>query len=325
MPAVDPRLLVGPETFDDAAVLKVSGDLAICFTADFITPLVDDPRAWGRIAAANSLSDVYAMGAVPLAALNLVCWPKSLSIEVLAEVLAGGAEAASEAGCAIGGGHTVGDKEPKYGLAAIGTVHPDRILRNQGAAPGDLLYLTKPLGTGILSTAIKGAAASADQVDVAVQSMGTLNRAASEAALAVSAHALTDVSGFGLVGHLSEMLGSSGRLGAELSVEALPLLPGVGDHLKAGMIPGGTNRNREAYRQRVRLAEGLEAGCDVMLYDPQTSGGLLAAVGPPMRERFEKEASQRGAKPFCIGRFTQSGMIDVVAKPQAAANLKSEI
>jgi len=320
MPAVDPRLLVGPETFDDAAALKVSDDLAICFTADFITPLVDDPKAWGRIAAANSLSDVYAMGAVPLAALNLVCWPKSLSTAVLAEVLAGGARTAAEAGCVIGGGHTVVDKEPKYGLAAIGTVHPDRILRNQGAMPGDLLYLTKPLGTGILSTAIKRAAASADEVEAAVESMCTLNRAASEAAIAVSVHALTDVSGFGLAGHLMEMLGSSGKLGVELSVETLPLLPGVGDHLKAGMIPGGTNRNREAYQQRVRFAEGLEEGWDVLVYDPQTSGGLLAAVGPKMRDRFEKEASQRGVEVFCIGRFTESGVIQVVAKPQAAPN-----
>jgi len=320
MPAVDPRLLVGPETFDDAAALKVSDDLAICFTADFITPLVDDPKAWGRIAAANSLSDLYAMGAVPLAALNLVCWPKSLSNDVLVQVLTGGAQTAAEAGCVIGGGHTVGDKEPKYGLAAIGTVHPDRILRNQGATPGDWLYLTKPLGTGILSTAIKRGTASADEVEAVVESMGTLNRAASEAAIAASAHALTDVSGFGLAGHLIEMLGSSAKLGVELWAGAVPLLPGAAKHLKAGAIPGGTNRNRDAYQPRVRFAGDVETGWDVLVYDPQTSGGLLAAVGPEMKGRFEQEASQRGVRAGCIGRFTESGIVEVVAKPQAAPN-----
>jgi len=312
MPAVDPRLLVGPETLDDAAVVAVSDELAVCFTADFITPVVDDPGQWGQIAAANSLSDVFAMGARPLAALNLVCWPKSLPPEMLAEVLAGGARTAAESACLIVGGHTVEDKEPKYGLAVIGTVHPDRVFRNRGAQPGDLLYLTKPLGTGILATAIKAGLAGREETEAAVQSMTTLNRGASEAAVAVSARALTDVSGFGLAGHLLEMLGPDGSLGAEVYANELPLLPGVRRHMQTGMIPGGAYRNRDAYQKRVRIAEEARDPWEILIYDPQTSGGLLAAIPPEAEERFRQEAARRDVAASRIGAFNQTGRIDVV-------------
>jgi len=314
MPAVDPRLLVGPETLDDAAVLAVSDGLAICFTADFITPVVDDPGQWGRIAAANSLSDVFAMGARPLAALNLVCWPNRLPPEMLAEVLAGGAAAAAESGCLIVGGHTIDEREPKYGMAVIGTVEPDRILRNQGARPGDLLFLTKPLGTGIIATAIKGQLAGPEETAAAVDSMTLLNRSAAEAATATPARALTDVTGFGLVGHLTEMLGTAGNLGAELYANALPLLPGARSHMQMGMVPAGAYRNRDAYSGRVQIPEAMRSQWEMLLYDPQTSGGLLAAVGPETAERFRREASQRNVEAICIGKFNQTGLIEVVSR-----------
>lgn len=311
-PAVDPRLLVGPETLDDAAALKLSDDLAICFTADFITPVVDDPNAWGRIAAANSLSDIYAMGARPLAALNLVSWPSCLPPDVLAEVLHGAASVAEESGCLIVGGHTIEDKEPKYGMAVIGTVHPNRIFRNRGARPGDLLYLTKPLGTGILATAIKAELAAGEEIEAAVQSMTALNRHASEAAIAASARAITDVTGFGLLGHLTEMLGSPDNLGAEVSAESLPLLPGVQRHMESGLIPAGAYRNREAYSERVVIAEKIVDTLEMLLYDPQTSGGLLAAILPQNAGRFEEDATRRGITVTRIGTFDETGRIHVV-------------
>jgi selenide,water dikinase len=312
-PVVDPRLLVGSDTLDDAAAIRLSDELAICFTADFITPLVDDPNRWGRIAAANSISDIYAMGARPLAALNLVGWPGNLDADELAQVLAGGREAADEAGCLVVGGHTIKDSEPKFGLAVIGTVHPDRILRNRGALAGDLLYLSKPLGTGILTTAVKRGKASDEELDEAVRSMCALNRAAAEAAVEASVRALTDVTGFGLAGHLTEMLGPDGALGAEISLGALPLLPGAARHLADGMIPGGAQRNREAYAQRLHVGQGVEEGAAMLLFDPQTSGGLLAAVPPEAAERFEQESAQRGVSVTRIGTFTDTGRIDLVS------------
>ena len=304
---------MGADTLDDAAVVKVSDDLAICFTADFITPVVDDAAQWGRIAAANSISDVYAMGGKPLAALNLVCWPNTLPPELLGEVLSGGARAAAESGAMIVGGHTIIDKQPKYGLAVIGTIHPDRILRNRGASPGDLLYLTKPLGTGIIATALKAGVASDQQTDAAVESMTATNRAACEAAVAASARALTDVTGFGLAGHLTEMLGGREELGVELSFGSLPVLPGVAAHISQGKIPGGARRNRDAYQQRVHICQPLEEGLEMLLYDPQTSGGLLAAILPEAAERFEHEASRRGLQVSRIGVFDGHGRISVVS------------
>lgn len=316
-PTADDRLLVGPETLDDAAVLRAGGDQAIVFTADFITPIVDEPRDWGRIAAANSFSDVFAMGGQTLGALNLLCWPKNLPDDLLHEVLAGAAEAAREAGCSIVGGHSMRDKEPKFGLAVIGTVHPDRILRNQGAQAGDRLYLTKPLGTGILATAIKADATTESQAAAAVQSMSALNRVASEAAVASGVRAMTDVTGFGLIGHLVEMLGGSERLGVHLSFSSLPLLPGTVEHVEKKRIPGGTGRNRAVYAAGVYFSDKLaRPDADIaspVLYDPQTSGGLLIAVPPESVELFVREAAGRGVTAHEIGLFDGNGRIEVVA------------
>lgn len=303
---------MGPETLDDAAALAVSDDVAICFTADFITPVVDDPGQWGRIAAANSISDIYAMGATPLAALNLVCWPDCLPLEMLTEVLQGGAKTAAEARCLVVGGHTIHDREPKYGMAVIGTVHPNRILRNRGAKPGDVLYLGKPLGAGVLSTAIKADLASPEEIAAAVASMTALNRAASLAAIAAHAHALTDVTGFGLVGHLAEMLGPPGGIGAAVSMSALPLLPGTIEHARGGLIPAGAYRNRDAFRDRVRFAADVTEDRRILVFDPQTSGGLLAAIAPENASRFESEAAQRGAAVWRVGVVTMSGQIEVL-------------
>lgn len=304
---------MGSDTLDDAAVLRVSDDQAVVFTADFITPLVDDARMWGRVAAANSLSDVYAMGARPLAALNLVGWPSGLPADQLLEVLQGGAEAAAEAGCLVVGGHSVADREPKYGMAVIGLIHPEAIVRNRGAQPGDLLYLTKPLGTGVLATAFKGGVGSAEQLEAAVACMTTLNRSAAEAAVAAGAHAMTDVTGFGLAGHLTEMLGTDTGLGARLSAAALPLLPGVREQIAMGMLPGGAHRNREAYASRVHLDDGALDGAEMILFDPQTSGGLLVALPPTAAASFEASFAAGSTAAACIGRFTTSGRVEVVS------------
>ncbi len=311
MPAVDSRLLVGLETFDDAAALKVSDELAICFSADFITPVVDDPTDWGRIAAANSLSDIYAMGAKPLAALNLLCWPDGLPQAMLSEVLQGGSSTAAEAGCLIVGGHTTIDPEPKYGLAVIGTIEPTALVRNQGAMPGDVLFLTKPLGTGILSTAIKRDAAETTEIEAAVETMASLNRAASRVALDNSARAMTDVTGFGLAGHLLEMLGPMGDLGVRLSMQALPLLPGVLDHMKAGRVPGGAKRNRDACRERVAIDPDVSAELEMLLYDPQTSGGLLIAIASEFVDQFVSDAVLHHQTVRRIGLFDATGRISV--------------
>lgn len=311
-PSVDPRLLVGAETLDDAAALRVSDDLAILFTADFITPLVDDPHIWGKIAAANALSDIYAMGGRPLAALNLVGWPRELPAEMLGEVLSGGAAAAAKADCLIAGGHTVEDREPKYGMAVIGLIHPDAIVRNRGLKPGDALLLTKPLGTGILATAMKAELADPDQVAAAIASMTALNRVAAEAAVAVGVHAMTDVTGFGLAGHLSEMLGDDQQLGAQLSLAALPRLPGVADHMALGMIPGGAYRNRDAYGDRVEFAAADQQQADMLIFDPQTSGGLLVAIHPESVASFEQQAAAGGIEVWQIGRVDTSGAIRVI-------------
>jgi selenide,water dikinase len=311
MPAVDPRLLVGPDTMDDAAALKVSDEMAVCFTADFITPVVDDAHLWGRIAAANSLSDIYAMGATPLAALNLVCWPDCLPVDMLQQLLAGGAAAATESGCLVVGGHTVDDRQPKYGMAVIGTVHPDRLVRNRGARPDDQLYLSKPLGTGIVATAAKAEFASQEQLAAAARSMATLNRAAAEVAIAGGVRAMTDVTGFGLAGHLAEMLGHDGHLGAKVSMDALPILPGVPELMNMGMIPAGAYRNRDVYQPRVVLGPDVDPAVEILLYDPQTSGGLLIAVPPERSAEFTRAATQRNVLAARIGEFDSSGTISV--------------
>ena len=277
-PIADPNLLVGPETCDDAAVYRLTDGLALVLTVDFFTPIVDDPRAFGQIAAANSLSDVYAMGGRPLAMLSIVGFPRDkLPMTVLGEVLRGGAEKAQEAGVSVVGGHSVDDAEPKVGYAVVGLVHPGRVWRNVGARPGDALVLTKPLGTGIISTAIKQAKAPERAVTAAIRSMTTLNRAAAEAAATVPVHAVTDVTGFGLLGHLREMTQGS-KVRVRLHAGQIPLLPDVLELAKAGLVPGGTRRNLQAVTATVRWDPSLSEPLRVAIGDAQTSGGLLVAT-----------------------------------------------
>lgn len=275
----DPRALVGTETRDDAAVYALDAEHAIVQTVDFFTPVVDDPYWFGRIAAANSLSDVWAMGGRPLFALNLVGWPvNTLPMEQLGEVLRGGAEAARQAGIPILGGHSIDDPEPKYGLAVTGLVHPGRVLRNVGARPGDRLLLTKPIGTGIVTTALKRGMAVGALEDRAIQVMAALNRAAGEVLAASGAvHALTDVTGYGLLGHAWNVAEGS-RVRLHLMADAVPLLEGVVDLARQDVVPGGSRANLAWVTPHVRFAERLPAPLRQVLADAQTNGGLLAAV-----------------------------------------------
>jgi selenide, water dikinase len=304
-PVEDPRVLVDAATRDDAAVFRLAADRALVATADFFTPVVDNPADWGAIAAANALSDIYAMGAKPLFALNLVGWPReTLPFTLLGEVLQGAAAIMQEAGCLVLGGHSVDDPEPKFGMAVIGEVHPDRMLTNAGACTGDRLVLTKPLGTGILATALKRDALLEAGMADAVRSMRTLNAGAARAALEVGVSAATDVTGFGLVGHLLNLLEAS-RVGAELAFDTLPTLPHARNLAARGFIPGGTTRNLEAAAERVTWAPDLSETDRWLAVDAQTSGGLLLAV-PPENEAALLEALRRQDTPSAvtIGRVT---------------------
>lgn len=292
---------------------RIAPDLALVQTVDFFTPIVDDPYQFGQIAAANSLSDVYAMGGTPLTALNIVAFPVGVvPDDVLLKILQGGAAKAREAGLTIVGGHTVDDPEPKYGMAVTGTIHPDRIMRNKGARVGDRLVLTKPIGTGILTTACKRDRIPADALAEAAEWMATLNRAASLACLEVGVHACTDVTGFGLAGHLHEMVSASG-VGALLRFESLPLLPDALVLAKEGVVPGGTKRNLEFLAPHLRVMPGLGEPEQWLLADAQTSGGLLAAVPAAKAEYLLQALQQHGARGWEIG--------EVVAEPGIAVTL----
>ena len=280
-PARYPNLLRGLDTPDDALVWKLDAERALVHTADFFPPVVDDPYAFGAIAAANALSDVYAMGGTPLFAINLVGFPDDMDPSILSEILRGGAEKVKEAGAVVAGGHTTSDKEPKYGLAVTGMVHPDRILSKEGAAAGDVLLLTKPLGAGILTTAGKTQRASAADLHAAIASMARLS--ASAARLFREAHphvhALTDVTGFSLIGHAHEMAHLS-KVTLRFTMSDLPLLPGTESYAKAGLVTGGGKRNLEYYGRFVATTRPVPQWNLDVLYDPQTSGPLLAAVDP---------------------------------------------
>lgn len=278
----DPALLVGLEAPDDAAVYRVTEQIALVQTVDFFTPIVDDPFDWGQIAAANALSDVYAMGGSPKTALNLVAWPRSLDFELLGKVLEGGASICTQAGVSVVGGHSVDDPEPKFGLAVTGTVHPDWVVRKTGARPGDVLVLTKALGTGIISSGIKDGVAPQDAVHAATDSMKTLNAEAANAMLEVGVDAATDVTGFGLIGHLRQMLATA--LDAHLDLSAIPILTGAVDLAGRGILPGGSKRNREADVDNVDLPDDLDDAIRSVLFDAQTSGGMLIAVPPEKRD-----------------------------------------
>ena len=278
---VDPAMLVGPATADDAGVYRVRDDLALVQTVDFFTPIVDDPYDFGRIAATNALSDVYAMGGEPLTALNLVAFSlEELGDEVLREILRGGADVVREAGAVIVGGHSIDDREPKYGLAVTGTVHPDEVLSNAGGRSGDALVLTKPLGAGAISTAAKRGTAHDGQVAAAVAVMTELNRDAAGAARAAGAHAMTDVTGFGLLGHLHELTRASG-VAAEVDAGAVPAIAGALELLgDEGAVSGGARRNAEHAATFAVVDPAVPAPTRRLLTDPMTSGGLLVALTP---------------------------------------------
>ena len=299
-PASHPDLLVGPESSDDAAVWRIADDRALVATADFITPIVDDARAWGRIAAANSISDVFAMGGRPLFALNLVAWNSSeLSTAELSEVLAGADEIATECGYPTIGGHTIDDEVPKFGLAVIGEVAPDRILTNTALRPGDTLVLTKMLGTGVVATAIKRGIAAESVAAAAIASMSRTNARASAAALAAGATGCTDVTGFGLLGHLGQMAKASG-MDAVLDVAAIPLLPGVRDLVEDEAIAGGTRRNLDWTRSQVD-ANGVDEATLLILADAQTSGGLVFGAKPDRAAAAVAELAAEGVPATTIG------------------------
>ncbi len=306
-PVSDPDLLVGPSTCDDAAVYRIRPDLALVQTVDFFPPIVDDPFAFGQIAAANALSDVYAMGASPVLALNVVAFPADHPRDVLAEILRGGAAKAAEAGTLIAGGHTVDDAEPKYGLAVTGTVEPGRQVTNAGARAGDALVLTKPIGTGVITTAAKAGAAPADVLAGAVEAMTELNAGASRAMVAAGAHACSDVTGFGLLGHLREMAQASG-LCARIDSGAVPMLPGAERLTAAGYAPGGSRRNLESVDRSTRWSGSVGDAARQLLADAQTSGGLLIAVAPDdlgaLSEALEREGVQTRAR---VGEFRERG------------------
>jgi len=282
--ATDPRVLVDASTRDDAAVVKLGADRALVATVDFFAPVVDDPYDFGRIAAANALSDVYAMGGTPVFALSIVGWPRTtLPLDLLGEILRGGADTVRDAGASIVGGHTVDDPEPKFGLAVIGEVEPGRVVTNAGAQPGDVLVLTKPLGTGVLATALKRDVLPERELASAVQVMTTLNAGAARAMLAVGVRAATDVTGFGLMGHLHNLLGASGAA-ANIWSGAVPLLPRALEMAARDVIPGGTLRNAETAAAWVRWAPGVAPALRLLLCDAQTSGGLLIAAPRERRD-----------------------------------------
>jgi len=297
MPLItDPNVLVGLSTSDDAAVYRVSDDLAIVLTVDFFTPVVDDAYEFGRIAVTNALSDIYAMGARPVLALNLVAYPgKSRPLDKLEEILRGGSDQAAAAGVSIAGGHSIDDPEPKYGLCVMGVVNPNNVLTNSGAKPGDKLFLTKPIGTGIITTAIKHGTAPADVIAEAIRIMTTLNGPASEAAIEVGVNACTDITGFGLLGHLREMACGSG-VGARVRFHDVPLIDGVKELLALDEAPGGTYSNRDYLNseEAIRWSKDLSEENQLALCDAQTAGGLLLSVPSDHAEAMKAALTARG-------------------------------
>jgi selenide,water dikinase len=307
-PIVDPNVLVAIAGRDDAAVYRIAPDRALVATVDFFTPIVDDPAEFGAIAAANALSDVYAMGARPLFALGITAFPREkLGTGLLEKIVAGGAAKMTEAGISIVGGHSVDDAEPKFGYTVIGEVHPDRVIGNDGAQPGDILFLTKPLGSGLVATAIKRGLCPPALEREAVALMSELNRDASEAMVAAGATAATDVTGYGLIGHLANIKG-----GADIRFGAVPFMAGVRKLAEADLFPSGSRRNHAAYRDQVDW-NGLAEIDQMLLCDAQTSGGLLVAIPPAKAQDFENALRSARSRPARIGTITGRGSIRVRA------------
>lgn len=298
--ASNERVLVGFGTSDDAGIFLLRDDLALVQTVDFFTAIVDDPFDFGRISAANALSDIYAMGATPLTALNIACFPEDLDLAILERILQGGATIALAAGVAVLGGHTVKDPEPKYGMAVSGTIDPRSIVTNAGAKPGDIVVLTKPLGTGILATALKNDAISATEMQHAVDWMTKLNDSASKAMLAAKAHAATDVTGFGLLGHAGEIARASG-VQIAIDSEAVPVMPFVRELVDEGIVPGGSRANAREHATFTTFDQRVDAVTRAVLSDAQTSGGLLVAVDPRHLDAFVAALRNGGALDAAIG------------------------
>jgi selenide,water dikinase len=294
----DENVLVGFDTNDDAGVYKLTPECALVQTVDFFTPIVDDPYTFGAIAAANSLSDVYAMGGRPISALSILAWPAKGVESDLVEILKGGADKMREAACSILGGHSITDDEPKFGYAVTGLIHPDRVKANAGARPGDVLMFTKALGTGVISTALKRGIARDEDVAASIQSMITLNREACEEMLRGEVHGCTDVTGFGLIGHAREMALASG-VTLEIESGLVRFLPGALDYARTGAIPGGLKNNRDFASCAVQAEDGIAPELMDLLYDPQTSGGLLIALPPHDAARLTRA--------YRIGRVTERG------------------
>jgi selenide, water dikinase len=292
----DPNVLAGLAGSEDAGVYKISDDTALVQTIDFFTPIVDDPETFGRAAAANSLSDVYAMGGRPLTAMNVVCFPlQKLGIAILRSILKGGLEIMREAGVALVGGHSVEDDEPKYGLSVTGIVHPDKIMTNSGLRPGDHLILTKKIGTGIIATALKAGLAAPESVEGMVNSMCSLNRIASEVAVEFGARACTDITGFGLAGHLVEMArGASCRI--RLSGDAVPILAGASEAASIGLIPGGAHANRKYFSSWITIDPAVKLVKTDLIFDPQTSGGLVIGIRSDKSHDFTQALIERGVE-----------------------------
>jgi selenide,water dikinase len=305
-PIVDPNVLNAVSSRDDAAVYRIAPDRALVATVDFFTPIVDDPTDFGAIAAANSVSDVYAVGARPLFALGITAFPRQkLGTGLLEKIVAGGANKMAEAGIAVVGGHSVDDAEPKFGYAVIGEVHPDHIVDHEGASAGDVLFLTKPLGSGLIATAIKRGLCPPAVERAAVKLMSTLNRRASEAMLAAGATAATDVTGYGLIGHLANIAG-----GADIELHAVPFLEGVRDLAERDLFPDGSRRNYQAYRDQVDWG-GIAELDQLMLCDAQTSGGLLVAIPPDRADGFESSLAAEPFRAVRIGTINGHGSIRV--------------
>jgi selenide,water dikinase len=310
-PHHDPRVLVDTSTADDAGVYKLTDDIALVQTVDFFTPIVDDPYTYGRIAAANSLSDVYAMGGKPLTALNIVCYPEKLDPQGLGLILSGGQERATAAGVAVVGGHTVMDKELKYGMAVTGMVHPDKIVTNAAAQPGDQLVLTKPLGTGILATAFKAKKGTSELQERVAQTMWTLNDVAAESMLQHGAHAATDVTGCGLLGHAWEM-SHGGKVNLRLHASAVPIFEEALYFAKRGYLTKGDVSNREYTRGQVHLDRGVALEMAQVLFDPQTSGGLLIALPAAQAEALVQELHVRGVDAAAIIGEVEEGPGEII-------------
>jgi len=312
----DPNLIVGFEDVDDAGVYKISDDLALIQTIDFFTPIVNDPYIFGQIAAANALSDVYAMGGIPLTAMNVVCFPaQSMDISILKEILKGGLDKMREAKVTLVGGHSVEDAELKYGLSLTGTIHPNKVITNGGAKPGDKLILTKPLGTGIINTAIKAKMATDESIAKVTDVMTTLNKDASKIMQTIGVNSCTDITGFGFLGHACEMMQESGGVGMVINSSCIPILSEVEEYARKGLVPGGTHRNRKFRLPQVEMNQALTPEIIDILFDPQTSGGLLISVAQEKADELLNKLREEGIKETSIiGEVTSEPMGKIVVK-----------